>query len=159
MIENSYMSTLLVQSCSATKNQVTEPTRAIDVYDGYFFRIIKKAIRENEFRAELDVCILSAEHGLIEPNEKIVTYDRRMTADRAAELRDSVTDDLIQQIERGGYDKIILNTGSAYESAIGDVTDHTNATLVKINGDGIGDKGKQLKQLIRSEDGVNGAVV
>lgn len=153
------MSILLVQSCSAAKNEVAEPTRALDVYDGYFFRIIKKAIREDEFRAELDICILSAEHGLIGPDEEIVTYDRRMTTDRAAELRDSVTADLVQRTERIEYDKIVLNTGSAYECAIADITDCTNATMVKIDGEGIGYKGKQLKQFIRSKDATHGVAV
>jgi len=52
------MPTLLVQSCSATKNHVTEPTRAIEVYDGYFFRIIKKAMREGAFRSDIELRIL-----------------------------------------------------------------------------------------------------
>lgn len=149
------MCTLLVQSCSAAKNEVTEPTRALDVYDGYFFRIIKKALREDELRTDLDLCILSAEHGVIGPDDEIVTYDRRMTTSRAAELRDSVTADLIRRIERREYDKIVLNTGSDYETAIGDITGHTDATVAKIRGDGIGYKGKELKRFIRSQDNVN----
>lgn len=150
------MSTLLVQSCSAAKNEVTEPTRALDVYDGYFFRIIKKAMREGEFRADLDLYILSAEHGLIGPDAEIVTYDRRMTPDRATELRESVTAELIQRIEQGEYNKVVLNTGLDYEHAIGDITDHTSAKMVKIDGEGIGYKGKELKQFIRLKDSTHG---
>lgn len=153
------MSTLLVQSCSAAKNEVTEPTRALDVYDGYFFRIIKKAMREGEFRADLDLCILSAEYGLIGPDAKIVTYDRRMTSERATELRESVTAELIQWIEQGEYNKVVLNTGLDYELAIGDITNRTSATVVKIDGEGIGYKGKELKHFVRTKEETHGVTV
>jgi len=81
------MPTLLVQSCSATKNHVTEPTRAIEVYDGYFFRIIKKS---NARGAHLDQILnfgFSAEHGILCADDEITNYDRRMTPSRAGDTR------------------------------------------------------------------------
>lgn len=147
------MTTLLVQSCSATKNDVTKPTRAIEVYDGYFFRIIKKAIREGAFRSDIELRILSAEHGILRADDEITNYDRRMTPSRASELREYVTENLRYCISNGEYETVIMNMGSVYTQAIGEVSNHNNADITYIKGDGIGTKGRKLKQLVRDDLG------
>ncbi len=152
------MPSLLVQSCSATKNQVSKPTPAIEVYDGYFFRIIKKARREGEFRSDLDFCILSAEHGLLDPEDEITTYDRRMTAERAAELCGPVSNELQSRFENNDYETIILNLGDVYEMAVDGLSEDETVHVKSIDGDGIGFKGRQLKTLIRSDSLVEEAV-
>lgn len=145
------MPSLLVQSCSATKNQVTEPTRALDVYDGYFFRIIKKAKREEAFNSDIDICILSAEYGLIDAEDTITTYDRRMTASRAEELREEVTGAICKRIEEERYNEIVLNLGKKYLEAVGDLSDRYDVDISTVQGGGIGEKGKQLKCIVRSD--------
>ena len=145
------MTSLLVQSCSATKNQVTEPTRALDVYDGYFFRIIKKAKRERVFESDIDICILSAEYGLIDAEDEITTYDRRMTPSRAEELCDSVTDSIHKRVGENKYDKIVLNLGKEYLRAVDDLSVRYDIDISTIQGGGIGEKGKQLKRFVRSD--------
>lgn len=152
------MPSLLVQSCSATKNQVSKPTPAIEVYDGYFFRIIKKAMREGKFRSDLDFCILSAEHGILDPEDEITTYDRRMTAERAAELCGPVSSELQSRLENSDYETIILNLGDVYEMAVGGLSEDETVHVKSIDGDGIGFKGRQLKTLIRSDCLVEEAV-
>ena len=145
------MRTLLVQSCSATKNQVTEPTRALDVYDGYFFRILKKAIREGSFRSDIDICILSAKYGLIDAEDAISTYDQRMTPSRAEELRESVTDDIRKRVGEIEYDEIVLNLGKEYLQAVKDLSEVVDIKVSTIEGGGIGSKGKQLKRFVRTD--------
>jgi len=147
------MPTLLVQSCSATKNHVTKPTQAIDVYDGYFFRIIKKAIREGAFRSDIELRILSAEHGILRADDEINNYDRRMTPSRARELREYVTEDLRHCILNGDYETVIMNMGSVYNQAVGDLSKHNNIDITNIKGDGIGTKGRKLKQVVRNDMG------
>lgn len=145
------MRTLLVQSCSATKNPVTEPTRALDVYDGYFFRILKKAIREDSFRSDIDICILSAKYGLIDAEDAISTYDRRMTPSRAEGLHESVTDKICKRIEEKEYNKIVLNLGKEYLQAVSGLSEIVDIKVSIIEGRGIGSKGKQLKRFVRSD--------
>lgn len=145
------MPSLLVQSCSATKKQVTEPTRALDVYDGYFFRIIKKAIREEAFRSDVDICILSAKYGLIDAEDTIITYDQRMTPSRAEELRESVTGDIRKRIEEGEYDEIVLNLGKEYLRAVDNLSGWNGIDISTIDGRGIGSKGRELKRFVRSD--------
>ncbi len=144
------MTTLLVQSCSDTKNQVTEPTRALDVYDGYFFRILKKAIREDSFRSDIDICIISAKYGLIDAEDAITTYDRRMTKARAEELRESVTNAIHNRVEEQKYSQVVLNLGKEYLRAVENLSEQSNVDVSTIEGSGIGSKGKKLKQFVRT---------
>lgn len=145
------MPSLLVQSCSATKNQVTEPTRALDVYDGYFFRIIKKAKREGAFDSDIDICILSAKYGIIDAEDAIKTYDQRMTPSRAEELRESVTDDIRKRVEEKEYGEVVLNLGKDYLRAVDGLPGRCDVDISTVQGGGIGEKGKQLKRFVRSD--------
>ncbi|WP_254762234.1 DUF6884 domain-containing protein [Natrinema marinum] len=142
------MSILLVQSCSKSKNRPGEPVNALELYSGYFFKIIKKAIRDDELQDEIDICVLSAEHGLIDTTDEISYYDRHMNPDRAAEIRDDITTELRGRVAENDYEHVIFNLGSAYRSAIGDLSD-LPASVQFIEGDGIGYKGHTLKQIIR----------
>lgn len=145
------MTSLLVQSCSATKNQVTEPTRALDVYDGYFFKIIKKAKREGAFDTDIDICILSAKYGLIDAEDAIKTYDQRMTPSRAEELCESVTDDIHKRVEENEYEEVVLNLGKDYLRAVDGLSGRCDVEISTVPGRGIGEKGKQLKRFVRSD--------
>lgn len=144
------MSVLLIQGCSKSKNSPDGAVPALDLYSGFFFKIIKKAMREEEFVDDIDIWILSAEYGLIENQEHIRLYDRRMDAERAHELAPSVTETL-QQKEADTYDTIIVNVGREYQKALTglDVLDDTD--VYKIDGAGIGVKGHKLKRIIRGD--------
>lgn len=145
----SCMSTLLVQSCSASKNRMKEPTPAMDVYSGYFFKIIKKAAREQAMRDDLDIRILSAKYGLLDPEDCIEYYDQKMDRSRAAELRDSVITDIETQIDKYGYSRIVVNLGEPYKKAIEGLDQRVDPEVLFIEGDGIGNKGHELKRFIR----------
>lgn len=145
------MSTLLVQSCSDTKNEVEEPTRAMEVYDGYFFRILNKAIREGSFRPDIDICILSAKYGLVDADAEILTYDQRMTGSRAEELRESVLEEINTRIKENEYDEVVLNLGKEYRQAVDGLSGQEGVDVWSIEGGGIGSKGSTLKQFVRSD--------
>jgi len=65
------MASLLIQSCSATKQNVETAVPALDLYDGYFFRIINKALRAGQFRPGLDIKIITAKNGVCVPSRAI----------------------------------------------------------------------------------------
>jgi hypothetical protein len=97
--------------------------------------------------------ILSAEHGLLKPDTKIVEYDRRMTQDRAQELRDEVIQEIAEIVTHEDVARIVINAGADYrpavtglETAIAD-----RVEVYYIPGMGIGEKGSKLKSLIRSD--------
>lgn len=147
------MSTLLVQSCSASKRESSSPMPAIELYDGYFYKIINKSRREDAFRDDLHLRILSAKHGILGPTEEITTYDRRMTADRAAELRESVLASLVETTEELGVGHVVINAAAEYRAAVeGLETRLEGCTVSYITGQGNGEMGSKLKSFIRADE-------
>jgi hypothetical protein len=144
------MSILLIQGCSKSKNGTKKAVPAIDLYSGYFFKIIKKAMREDEFDERIDIWILSAEHGLIEDATEIQHYDRRMDSDRAAQLAPKVTT-FLQDKDAEMYDKIVVNVGNDYLDALSGLETLDDTEIHHIQGEGIGVKGHKLKQIIRGD--------
>lgn len=144
------MSSLLIQSCSATKQNVENSVQALDLYDGYFFRIIKKAVRTNRFQPGLDIVIISAKHGVVEPDDKIEYYDQRMDTEQAQKLNADVVETIVNKATRNEYNKIWVNLGKDYRPAVDGLEAAVNVPVNHIEGDGIGMKGKQLKRLVSS---------
>ncbi|WP_372478928.1 DUF6884 domain-containing protein [Halomicrobium sp. HM KBTZ05] len=145
------MNGLLLQGCSKRKNEVSEPVPALNLYDGYYYRIIKKAIREGKFRDGLDICILSAEYGLLTKDEMISSYDREMTDARAEELQAEICSELTQRVRTGDYNYVIVNLGQKYERAIEGFEDNVEANVTRLSG-GLGDRGHTLKSIIRGDE-------
>ncbi|MFP9061987.1 DUF6884 domain-containing protein [Natrialbaceae archaeon A-chndr2] len=145
------MSTLLVQSCSKSKKQTSEPISALDLYSGYFFKIIKKSRREGTVNSNIDLCILSAKHGFVKPDEKIVTYDRRMDAQRAAELGPTMSQKLREHTCENKYKQIVINAGKEYRKAIDGFDSDLSVNTYHVCGDGLGQKGKALKLFLRGD--------
>jgi hypothetical protein len=75
----------LILSCSARKHAVTDKAAAWDLYDGVAFRVVKRLQREGLFPYDMDILILSAQHGLIQPQHKIASYNLRMTKELASQ--------------------------------------------------------------------------
>ncbi|QGX96310.1 hypothetical protein EI982_16755 [Haloplanus rallus] len=123
---------------------------AIDLYDGYFFRIIKKALRADQFQPGLDIIIISAEHGIVESDDKIGYYDRRMDTDRANELNGEVVSAIAKKVADNKYGKVWVNLGEDYLPAIDGIEVAVDVPIHYIEGSGIGMKGKQLKHLVSS---------
>lgn len=148
------MSSLLVQSCSATKQDVENPVEALDLYDGYFFRIIKKAERTGRFQPGLDILIISAKHGVVEPSDEIGYYDQRMDTELAEELNTDVVAAIADRVEENKYQKVWINLGKDYLPAVDGIEATIDVPVDYIEGCGIGMKGKRLKHLVTSDQSV-----
>ncbi|WP_132056682.1 DUF6884 domain-containing protein [Halorussus amylolyticus] len=142
------MPTLLVQGCSKSKKPTSEPVEAFELYSGYYYKIIKKAIRQGEFDEDIDICILSAEYGLLDTNDKVLSYDRKMSRERADELQSDVVPELETRVQNGGYETVILNLGKTYRRAVAGIDSRVDAT-VKTLGGSLGERGHELKNIIR----------
>lgn len=143
------MLSLLLQGCSKSKKDINKPTQAMDVYTGYYFKIINKAINEGSFDNQIDICILSAKYGLLEPTDEITTYDYRMDQDRAQELHEDVVSELEDKFKAQNYQQLIVNLGQPYQDAVSGIEDQINGEIVRLSG-GLGERGAQLKQLVRN---------
>jgi hypothetical protein len=142
--------TLLVQGCSDRKEGDRAP--AFDLYDGYYYRILGKAKREDAFDSAIDLVILSAEYGLLDPDEEIEDYDRKMGYARAQEFRDrGLPDDLAERVRDGGYERMVVNLGGPYEEAVAGFETEVEACVTYLSGQ-LGERGSKLKSLVRTDE-------
>lgn len=141
---------LLIQGCSDKKQD--GEMAAFELYDGCFYQILKKAKREDAFRSSIDIVILSAEYGLLDPTEVIEWYDRKMTADRAATFREQgLPDEVAAVIEGGGYDRVIVNLGETYSAAIRGFESNVSASVFRLSGR-LGERSPVLKRIVRTDE-------
>ncbi len=88
--ENGLCRFLLI-SCSQRKRRDAGLLPAIDRYDGPAFQVLRRYLRTTR-HPQLQVYVLSAEFGFISSQTPIPYYDRRMTVERARELREKTTE-------------------------------------------------------------------
>lgn len=103
---------LLIISCSKTKRKLTEGT-ALEVYDGPFYKVLRKNFPDN-----LDVLILSAKYGLIEHTKRISPYNVKMTMKKAKNFRADSTSKLLDVLLKNNYSDIFVEMGNTYRKAI-----------------------------------------
>lgn len=137
----------LIISCSDRKHETPKPMPALEVYNGYSYRILKKLMREGRFPQSVDILILSAKYGLLKPEDKILSYDLKMTKARAEEIREQILDKLASQLTHRRYSQIFINLGKDYLPVISGLKERipTKPKFVFAEG-GLGQKGSEMKQ-------------
>ena len=111
-------SKLLIIPCSQRKKITDFPTSAINVYDGPFYRLLRKNILEFDNNNGLDIYIISAKYGLIDPLHEIQTYDQKMDDEQAKRLKPKIRESLLKIIKNKTYSEIFINTGKSYSLAL-----------------------------------------
>lgn len=109
---------LLIIGCSKRKRRVSDCARAIEIYDGPFFRTIIKLKKEGKFPKNIDIFIISAKYGMLGENDLISFYDVRMTKSRAKEIRREIIKKLRDVIIKKCYKEVFINLGKDYLPAI-----------------------------------------
>ncbi len=109
---------LLILSCSGRKDEVPALLPALARYDGVNYRVVKKAMREGRWPPSIELLILSAKFGLIEPDKVIETYDVKMTPARARDLQEAVAECLDRRLEERDYEEVFVNAGKNYVLAL-----------------------------------------
>ena len=99
---------LLILACSKIKKKLQERP-AIEVYDGPFYRILRKSDLSN-----VDVRIISAKYGLIDSNFLISPYEQRMTQEVAKFLTPSVSEGVLAALHSNIYSDVLLELGKDY---------------------------------------------
>lgn len=109
---------ILLISCSKRKVVTVEPLQAIDLYDGPYYRTLRKLRREGTLPNDLDVFIISAEYGVIPSCLRIKSYERKMDKQRAKELQPALSKNISDIITRANYTELFVNLGSIYYEAV-----------------------------------------
>jgi len=104
---------LVLTSCSAKKKKISKPIKARYLYEGVFFKKVKKFATQNNF----DLRIISAKYGLISPEILIDYYDIKIKNNNDIEnLKKKVIPELKKIINN--YDKILLLMGEDYKKVV-----------------------------------------
>ena len=111
---------LLVIACCATKTDAPGEIPALERYAGTLFQTLKsKGIPD-----DVDVAILSAEHGLIRADHPLSEYDTEMTTDRKKELLQDLSFTQLVKGTLGGvadledYKDVLIAGGKKYRDTI-----------------------------------------
>lgn len=141
---------LLVVGCSQRKRPDPGLLPAIERYDGPFFRVLRKARREGYWTNRVDVLILSAKYGLLEPNTAVEAYEMRMTAKKALDQQVEVAAVLDRYLAGGAYSGVFVNLGRTYLIAITQSKElsHMSGNLSYGNG-AIGQRMSQMKRWLK----------
>lgn len=142
---------LLVISCSKRKNKSENLLPAIERYTGAWYGVINKLKRENRYPPNLDIVIISAKYGFLEPNDPIENYDLRMTEKRAKELNHEIISKFKTLLESTHYNTIYINLGKDYLPAIDGLKDiiSQNSKIRYAKGR-VGERKSQMKKFILS---------
>jgi len=138
---------LLIIPCSKRKKKITEDRlHALYLYDGPFYRIIRKFFREYGIPKNLDITIISAKYGLINANTYIAYYDNRMTKEAIKNFAGRLKSRLISIINEENYTEIFQNIGKNYYKVIKgwEMCIDENIQVISAEG-GIGQRAKQMR--------------
>lgn len=106
-------SALLLIACSATKDGRENVLPAILRYQGISFVPLKALLLANHWPIDVDVMILSAKYGLLQPLDPIPFYDERLTAENATEKRELIRQQ-VSSLELARYTVCMLNLPKGY---------------------------------------------
>jgi hypothetical protein len=110
-------SRLLILACSRRKSLDSGVKPAIERYDGFAFRLLRRFLKTSP-TDQPDLLIISAEYGLIKATTLIPYYDRQMTKTRSIELNDSCISGLADVLRVKTYHELCTCAGQMYFQAL-----------------------------------------
>lgn len=138
------MSRLLLLTCCKQKRQDAGELLAIDRYDGPAFKVVRRYLRTSH-DPYLEMAVLSAAYGLIRADQPIPNYDRKMTAERARELREQIADAMSRLSVGSRYQSTFVCASKTYRSAL--ATSSIASLAMEQPRFATGSQGMQLAQL------------
>lgn len=107
-----YKDNLLIISCSQKKVFTVNPKPAIKLYDGPYYRMIRKLGHKNLLNTH--IIIISAKYGLLSPFDPIDYYDKKMTKERALKLNCIIKTELIKFLSNKKFKEVFISMGKTY---------------------------------------------
>ena len=104
---------LVLTSCSAKKKRNSKRMKAIELYDGDLFKLVKKFVTRYKF----DLKIVSAKYGLISSEEKIEYYNKIIKDKNDIEKLKELVNPKLKKIVKD-YLKVLIIMGEDYKKII-----------------------------------------
>lgn len=108
---------IVIISCSNRKNKFPKATPAVEVYDGPYYKTIRKLLREGLFPEDTKILIISAKYGLISLEDSIKIYDEKISKERAKDLNTKFLERFNNEISCQ-CTELVINLGENYLPAI-----------------------------------------
>jgi cytoplasmic iron level regulating protein YaaA (DUF328/UPF0246 family) len=141
------MAVIASVSCVKTKQDTAAP--AAELYTSDWFRKARRYVEEQADRW----FILSAKHGLVQPDEVLEPYEKSMhdmTASERREWASQVVSDLIPHLQT--HDQLLVLAGRIYrDHVIPAVSGRVKEVVIPMEGLGIGQQKAWLKKALRSQ--------
>ncbi len=110
---------ILLMSCSSKKRNTDRPIPAIDLYNGVFFSVYKKAVKTfPSLSSKVKVLIISAKYGLIDASHSISYYDLKMSHSIALAQRNENTSILQSFIHDLKPETLVVVMGKTYLQSV-----------------------------------------
>jgi hypothetical protein len=139
---------------SASQRRLTDPhpLPAIERYEGVYFRLVKKHLREGRL-SNMDIIIVSEKHGIVRADENVpyITPFRgklHLPEKQLEELKQTNLSKLGSIFNQHHYKEIFVVCGREYRKLIEGFEQLTDAKVVFCKGAGLGPKAQDLKRWI-----------
>jgi hypothetical protein len=143
---------LILLSSSQKRSADPRPLSPLERYQGVFFQITNKYIREGMLR-NTEVVVVSEKYGVLRADDK-VPYDPPYQAELSLsndQLRDANERNLVTLgniFRQNHYDEVLVVCGRPYQKLIMGFEDLTAAKVVLLEGRSLGPKAQNLKRWI-----------
>jgi len=122
---------MVIAGCSRRKLQTAVPVPALDLYQGGCIPALRVRAQEIGWLRSR-TWILSAEHGLLHADTRLLTYDRRMDSQRAAWLRPAACRRLREEFRQRGFPREVLVIAEPlYQLALADLASLAGADRIR----------------------------
>lgn len=141
---------LVIVSCSNKKRPYPWPEKAIKVYDGPFFRILRNS---DAIYNGVDLKIISGKFGMIQPNKPIRPYDYWINPKDVNRLNKQVIGHLQETFKSARYNEIYVCMGKNYLATLEGIESikPKECKVIKVEGR-IGQKLQQMKRWLDERD-------
>jgi len=135
----------LFLACSERKARDPGYLPAVKRYDGPCFRVLRRHLRSSPEKP-VEVWVLSGEYGLVRGSAPIPAYNRRMTLQRADELKEVVREAFVRAWQETLFGNVFVCLGSAYARAMAECWAHLPPSVsVRFATGAIGGRASQLR--------------
>ena len=147
---------IIVSASSRLKKEPAEPAPAIERYDGVYFRILRKYLREGKL-SDADILVISEKCSLMPADNKIPYHEPHpgpwgslsVKKETISKLKEKNLEKLKKIVDQ--YCEIYVNVGRGYKKLIEGFENFITCKITYAAGRGLGPKALHMKEWILSQ--------
>lgn len=120
---------------------------AIDRFDGVYFRILRKYLREGRLKG-VDILVVSDKYGILQANDLVPFHHPSDKIKVTENTRAANLTKLRDMLKKSSYSEIYVVCGEAFLEFITGFEEFANTTVTYCQGQGLGPKARSLRDWI-----------